>query len=389
MARKNANGEGNIRQRPDGTWEARVSLLDGKRKSIYGKTRKEVHEKLTGIIADRDRGMPIQTDERQTVGEWLTSWLEQIRPTLKPRTLVRYEGEVRNHLIPAFGALRLTKLTPQHLQRLYGDLLSRDYAPASVAHLHAVIHKALEAAVRFDLVPRNVADRVSAPSARTRREMATLTATQVKTLFTTARGERLEALYVLAVTTGMRLGELLALAWSEVDLDGGTLRVTHSIHHGREGAWQLTSPKTAKGHREILLLPEAVAALRAHRARQLEERLAAGQDWHEHGFVFTRRDGEPIRGTHVLEHYFRPLLKRAGLPPIRFHDLRHTAATLMLSESTNPLVVSQVLGHADIAITLGVYGHVTSDMQRSAATNLRRALFGKHAGTSTNQANQS
>jgi integrase len=375
MAGKRGNGEGTIRKRPDGYWEARITLPSGKRKSLYGETRTEVAQKLTAAKRDRDQGLPVALDERETVGQYLTSWLETIEPTVKPRTWTRYEGEVRNHLIPVLGAVRLSKLSAQHIQSLYSDMQREGYAPATVAHLQAVIHKALDVALRQGRVPRNVADLVTAPSPRKdRREMHVLKHSQAQALLDAAQGERLEALYVLALSTGMRLGELLALRWVDVNLDAGTLQVNHSLHFEESGVWKLTTPKTAKGQRHIRLIPTTLEALREHRASQLGERLHAGPDWQEHDFVFTRADGQPLRGTHVLVRHFRPLLVRAGLPAIRFHDLRHTAATLLLSQGINALVVSQMLGHSDIAITLGIYGHITSDMQTDAAATMERLL---------------
>jgi integrase len=376
MARKHGNGEGSIRQRLDGLWEARVSLPDGRRRSIYGKTRADVSAKLTATTRDRDQGLPIVTDA-QTVEAYFTHWLATIQPTVKPRTYVRYAGEIRSHLVPAMGRVKLAKVTPQHLERLYADLLQRGLAPASVAHLHAVVHKALTTAHRQHLVPQNVADLVTAPSARKhRREMQVLSAEQANVLLVAARGDRLEALYVLALSTGARLGELLALRWGDVDFGSGVLEIAHSLHYDAGGAWALTSPKTAKGKRRIELTEGALRALKQHERRQKAERLAAGPAWQDHRFIFTRATGEPLRGTHILERQFRPLLQRAGLPPVRFHDLRHTAASLLLADGVHVLVVSQLLGHSDISMTLGVYAHLNPTMQRTARTSMERLLVG-------------
>lgn len=287
---------------------------------------------------------------------------------------------IRNHIVPAFGSTALARLSAVQLQALYAAMLREGFAPATVAHAHAVIHKALKTALRLGHFTRNVADLVSAPSARKhQREMVSLTPEQAHTLLDAARGERLEALYVLAVSTGMRLGEMLALKWEAVDLDGAILDVRHTLHHEAAGAWRLTTPKTAKSRRRIDLPSLAVEALRAHRTRQLEERLRAGEGWEEHRFIFTRNDGEPLRGTHVLERHFRPLLRRAGLPAIRIHDLRHTAATLLLSEGVNIKAVSETMGHSDIAITLGIYGHLLPTMQKDVTRAMDRVLGARQA----------
>jgi len=223
------------------------------------------------------------------------------------------------------------------------------------------------------LVPRNVADLVTPPRS-TAREHRVLNQEHAQTLLLAAREDRLEALYTLALTTGMRLGELLALGWEDVDLDAATLQVRQTLYHDKAGVWRLDTPKTDYSRRRNDLGRVTVEALRRHRARQAAERLAVGEAWADHGFVFTRGDGAPLRGPHVLERHFLPPLKRAGLPPMRFHDLRHTAATLMLLGDVRAKVVSEMLGHSNVAITLGLYSHVTPTMQKDAAATMDRLL---------------
>jgi integrase len=379
MAGKNrGNGEGTVTQRKDGRWEARLTLTDGRRKCLYGKTRAEAARRLAVAIRDQEKGVSFARDERQSLASYLRSWLETLRPpTLKPRTWGRYESDVRVHLIPALGSTRLLKLSAQQVQAFYAAKRREGrLAPASIAHLHAVLHSALEQAERLGLVPRNVADLVKAPRPSAEHEMHVLTPEQAQTLLDAASGDRLEALYVLALTTGMRLGELLALRWRDVDLDTATLHVLHTLHHEQFGAWKLTRPKTAKSRLRIALTPRAVEALHSRRVRQAEERLALGEAWADHGFIFTRQDGEPLRGTHVLERGFHPLLQRAGLPLIRFHDLRHTCATLLLVQNVPAKVVSELLGHSSVAITLDRYSHVLPSMQQSAAAAMEQVLKG-------------
>ena len=368
---RKGNGEGNIRQRSDGRWEGRLALPNGRSKSLYGRTRAEVARRLAAAIRDRDHGMVVALDERQTVGQYLAAWLETIRPTVKPRTHQRYELAVRVHLIPALGGVRLARLSAQQVQGLYAAKLTAGLAPATVAHLHAVLHRALRAAERLTLVARNVAELVSAPRPQ-EHEMHVLTFEQAQQFLEAARGDPLEALYALALTTGMRQGELLALQWEDVDLDGRVIHVRHTLQHGSAGTWTLGTPKTAKSRREVELNPSTVEALRAHRTAQLEARLAAGPLWQDHGLVFTRGDGEPMRGTHLLQRHFHPFLKRAGLPMIRFHDLRHTAATQLLLLGINSKVVQERLGHSNVGITLDRYSHVLPGMQRDAALAMER-----------------
>jgi len=200
--------------------------------------------------------------------------------------------------------------------------------------------------------------------------MRVLTPQQARKLLSSIDGDPLEALYVLALTTGMRRGELLALRWSEIDLEAGFLQVRWTLQHLVGGVHVLTPPKTARSRRKIKLTVRAIKALQAHRTRQIALRDAAKEAWYEEGFVFTTAIGHPIRGNHILQRNFAPLLVKAGLPAIRFHDLRHTAATLLLLRGIHPKVVSEMLGHSTISMTLDIYSHVLPDMQRDAVDAL-------------------
>ena len=407
---RRGRGEGSIRQRSDGRWEARLTLPEsGGVKSFYAKTRPEARAKLTAALRDMDLGAPLVKDERLTVERYLADWLERKRADLRPRTHRRYR-ELMAHVSRAVGGLALTKLTPTRLDRLYSTLqkppagvkaadaakgaASVDGTPSAegqagaglssttVHHIHVTLRQALDDAERLGLVARNAADQVRGPRMR-QSEMHTLDLAQSRELLTAARSERLEALYVLALTTGMREGELLALRWRDVDLDkleAGELQVRGTLVYVPGDGHHIGPPKTARSRRRIDLDPEAVAALRRHKARQAQERLAAGAVW-AHGavapdLVFCNEIGGPLDAVGLLRNRFHPLLERAGLPRIRFHDLRHTAATLMLLQGINPKVVSERLGHASVAITLDRYSHVLPSMQRDAAKVLGRALFG-------------
>lgn len=388
MAKKNANGEGNIRQRPDGMWEARVSLPDGKRKSVYGKTRKEVHEKLTEVTGLRNRGVPVQTDERLTVGAFLIDWQTRVRPTIRASTWRRY-CQLLQRVRDTLGNVTLTRLAPEQVEALYAGLLSgevknsrqtKPLAPATVRQLHVILHHALDDALRKGKVSRNICEFVANVPRVPRHENQTYSFAQVRTLLQAAQGDRLEALYVLAVTTGMRQGELLALKWQNVDLDGATLHVRATVAQTAAGKYTFSEPKTARGRRRIPLQPIAVEALRRHRARQNEERIALGAAWRDQGLIFTDALGELLKGPQVLRAQFYPLLARAGLPRIRFHDLRHTTATLLLQLEKHPKMVSELLGHSTISITLDTYSHALPDMVRGAVDDLGRALAGTDSG---------
>ncbi|MEX0750747.1 MAG: tyrosine-type recombinase/integrase, partial [Dehalococcoidia bacterium] len=339
---KRANGDGSIYQRKsDGRWSASISLPNGRRKHFLGKDRDEVVRKQRAALKGQDDGLPI-VSERQTVAQYLKRWLAGAKPTIRERTWVRYEQYVRLHLEPKLGKLSLTKLSPQHLQNLYADRLEAGLSPTTVHHLHATIHRALEQAVKWGLVARNVADLVDPPRIA-RHEIRTLSPEEANGLIDAARGDRLEALYIVALTTGLREGELLGLRWRDVDLDAGGVEVRGSLQRVPSG-FIIAEPKTSKSRRRVGLTEDAIAALRRHRTRQSEERLRLGPAWEKtHDLVFTDESGKPIDATKFLRNSFAPLLKRAGLPPMRFHDLRNTAATLLLGRAIHTKIVSEML----------------------------------------------
>jgi integrase len=368
---KRGNSEGSITRRSDGRWKARITLPDGKRKSFYAATRQKAARRLAEALRDRDRGLPV-LGERQTLAQFLTAWLEMVKPTVGVGTWKSYEEIVRLHLMPVLGSYALAKLTPQHVQALYARKLEAGLSTTTVHHIHASLHAALESAVSLDLVARNVADRVTPPRMR-RHEMAVLTPEQSRAFLIAIHADELEALYVLALTTGMRQGELLALKWRDLDLDGGWLRVQSTIRKLR-GQFVYAPPKTKRSRRGVALTALGIEALRRHQLRQAAARSAAGSAWHDMDLVFTDALGEPLEGRYVLRHYFRPLLHRAGLPVIRFHDLRHTTATLLLAQGIHPKIVSEMLGHTTIGITLDTYSHILPAMQREAAHTLDRLL---------------
>ena len=373
MPKRRANHEGTIYKRQDGRWVASVTLPGGRRKSFYGTTRQEVAQKLTLGLKARLDGMPLPSEQLK-VGRYLQEWLQSTQHSVRPSTWRRYEQLLRIHAIPALGTLSLTRLEPHHIQKLYTDCLTQGLAPATVRQLHAVLRRALGQATKWGTVARNVAALVSPPRVK-RHEITPLTAAQARALLDAAQDARLEALYALALSTGMRLGELLGLRWQDVALDAGILKVEHTLLRLRDGL-QLTEPKTARSRRRIALTPQAVDALRQHRARQAAERLHLGAAWEDHDLVFANEIGKPIEAGNLLRRSFWPLLAKARLQRIRFHDLRHTAATLMLQQGVHPKVVSELLGHSSIGLTLDVYSHVIPDMQQHAVAVMHALLKG-------------
>jgi integrase len=372
-AKKRANGEGSISQHPDGRWWARLTLANGKRKAFYGRTRKEVQQKLTAALRDQQQGLPV-VGERQTVAQFFARWLEDTaKHRVRPSTFRRYEEFTRLRVVPTLGKLPLAKLTPQHLSHLYAAQLDGGLSPRTVEFLHRTVHAALKEAVQWGLIARNPAAAVKAPRPKPP-PIRPLDQTQAAALLAAAEDDPLEALYVLAIMLGMRQGELLGLQWADVDWEAGRVQVRHTLQWRKGGEWSLDEPKTGHSRRTIRLPATALQALRAHRARQAEQRLAVGPAWDDHDLVFCNALGRPIEPTNLLHRSFKRLLDRSKLSRIRFHDLRHTYATLALRSGVLVKVVSETLGHASIALTLDTYSHVLPDMQDDAATRMERLL---------------
>jgi integrase len=267
--------------------------------------------------------------------------------------------------------MKLAKLTPPHVRGLYRSKLDAGLSAHTVRYMHVVLNKALSQAVADGIIPRNVAAGVKAPQPRSE-EIRPLNREQVRALFEAVAGHRLEALYIVAVTTGLRQGELLGLRWADVNLEAGTLQVRRTLSEARSGRI-FESPKSGKG-RNVRLTRLGLAALRAHRKAQLEERMRLAGLWQDNGLVFPSQVGTPLSGRNLHRHY-KALLERAGLPQsTRFHDLRHTCATLLLRQGVNPKFVQELLGHGDVSLTLNVYSHVLPDMGDQAATAMDDVL---------------
>ena len=282
--------------------------------------------------------------------------------------------QVRRHIVPALGRIQLKTLSPAHVQGLYRSKLDAGLAPSSVRYIHAVLHRALKQALRWGLVPRNVTEAVDLPKLVSD-EVDALNPEDARAFLDAARGDRFEALYVVAVTTGMRRGELLGLRWTDTELDGtARLRVGRQLQRMRDGSGlQFVTPKGGKG-RTIRLPVRTVEALKAHRARQAEEKLKAGSLYEDSGLVFATEVGTPLEPSNIDRRSFKPLLEKAGLPDMRFHDLRHTCATVLLSEGVNAKFVQELLGHADIKLTLGTYSHFLPSMGDQTAAAMENAL---------------
>jgi integrase len=323
-------------------------------------------------LARLDEGLTFDA-ENLLLGEYLDRWLEAtMRGSIRKSTYDRYEGAVRVHIKPALGRLKLDKLSPAHLQGFYRNRLDAGCAPASVNKLHTVLHKALSQAVAWRMVPRNVAEAVRAPRPAPE-EMRPLSTEETRMFLQAARDDRLEALYVLAVTTGMRQGEMLAIKWQDIDMKNATLSVRRTLTRSG-GRLLLGEPKTKKSRRTIHLTEAAVRALREHLSRQIEEIERLGDLYSDDGLVFTSEVGTLVNPSNLRQRSFARLLKRGGLPTIRFHDLRHTCATLLFSRGVHPKHVQELLGHATVAITLDIYSHVIPGIGDQTARAMEDAL---------------
>lgn len=379
MGSRRGHNEGSIYQREsDGKWCAVVNLgyADGrrKRKSIYGKTRKEVAEKLKVALRDQQQGLPVAV-ERQTVAQFLDRWLaDVVRGSVRPRTHDSYAQLARLYLTPALGRHQVAKLEPRQVQAALNDLRARRLSARTVRSARAVLCQALGQALKWGLVARNVAALTEAPRVE-RHEFQILDPDQARRFPDAVRGDRLEALYAVALALGLRQGEALGLRWQDVDLDAGALHVRVALQRRVKEAPRLVEPKTRRSPRTLPLPKEVAAHLRAHRARQLEDRLRAGQVWQGDawGLVFATAIGEPL-DDRILRYRFKILLERADLPRIRFHDLRHSCASLLVAQDVHPRLVMEILGHSEIGTTMNIYSHVIPDAMREAVGALDRLL---------------
>lgn len=389
MSKAKKTGEGKRRGDHEGTisyrekekrWEGRYSVqtvAGPKRRVVYGKEFEECRAKLTQAIADRDRDLIFEAEDL-TLEEYLEWWLKgPAKKNIRPTTYARYAQLARGHVIPALGRLRVKKLTPLHLETLYDAKLDDGLSPRTVNYMHTTVSKALRYALAKGLVRNNVASLAEAPQPKSP-EMMTLNGTQVKAFLEAAKGHRMEALWILALATGMRKSEILGLKWEDVDPDAGIVIVRRGLTLHPDGSIVLDDPKRFASKRRIEISPRVAAVLKDHRTRQLEEQLRTGPGkWRDEGFVFTSRWGGHLHPNNLYTAYFLPLREKAGVPPIHFHDLRHTYATqALLLPTAKVKVVSETLGHKDIATTLRTYAHVLPGMQREAAEAFDSVLFG-------------
>ncbi|HEX6685789.1 MAG TPA: site-specific integrase [Candidatus Limnocylindrales bacterium] len=402
--RTRANGDGTVYQRKDGRWEAAGYVLaqgnTRRRVRVYGTNRSEALAKLTEKIAASNRGLPLPSAQG-SLSAYLTHWLENIAVHhLRENTHTRYAACVDRYLIPGLGKKKLTKLTAKDVRTWLNQLRTtcqccahgidtrRDQprccaagqcchkllSPLTLTYIHSVLKSALEHAVREEEIPRNVARNVRIGTPRPRR-FEPLTADEARQFLAATRGHRLHALFELALHTGLRKGELLGLRWEDLDLDAGTAAIRRTLQRTSAGGLTTLPTKTRASERRIALPSRCLHSLKLHREQQQREREAAGTTWQHDGHVFTTVQGRPIDPTN-LTRAFTTLLRKASLRRIRFHDLRHATATLLLEQGVELVVIKELLGHAHIGVTATVYAHVRLRLQHNAIDALSTALDG-------------
>jgi integrase len=389
-----------------------------RRKAIYGRTRRQVADKLPKALQIAAQG-GVMPDERKTVERFLETWLEQKRGRLRPREWSTYEQAVRLHLVPGLGRMTLAKLTPTAIDAWFRSHQEAGASTRAIRYARSVLRAALNQARRWRLITDNAAELVEAPR-HTTREIQPLTPDQARALIDSVKGHRLGAIVSVATAAGLRLGEALGLSWLDVNFDTGTLSVRQALERsGGDSAarrcligqrralrvrltaapkrsaerreirkeleeqrkeWRkvrttlhVTEPKSARSRRTIKLPAVVASALKAHRTAQLEERLAAGKYWEDSGLVFTSPIGTAMEPRNVSRE-FTGMLAAANIPHVRFHDLRHTAATLLLAQGVDPRTIMETLGHSQISLTLNTYAHVLPALQSAAADKMHAIL---------------
>jgi integrase len=334
-----------------------------------------VQQALTKALSELDAGTFVMPGAKMTVAKFFDNWLASRKTGVRIRTYERYRSRAQKHIIPTLGRTLLDKLMAMQVQALLDKKFADGLSARSVLGIRILLAAAWKQAMRWQLVPRNVAELVNVPRVENQ-EMRVLSPEQARTFLTACRGEPLFPLWLLALSSGLRRGEMLALSWADLDLDRGTLLVRRSISRSQTAGLVISEPKPSRGRRTVRLSEPIVVALRTHRTRQLERRLSAGPDWKEADYVFTSSIGTPIDAK-ALAHVFTALLEKAKLPRIRIHDLRHSAVTIALAEGIHPKSVSAMLGHSRISLTLDVYSHSLPTLQVEAADKMAKALTGR------------
>lgn len=365
MAKKiRGRNEGSLSQRDNGRWRAQVSQDDGRRISRDFQTKADAQAWLRQIQGELEQGFDYQ-GSKTLLQNYLEGWLETCRISLRPKTAYDYGMTLQKHVFPQLGQITLKELTPARVERFYARLLEAGAGARTVRLVHSILHRALERAVLHGLLTRNPTTDATLPRYK-QAEMQVLDETQVNQLLVAAIGSPYEALYHLAVKTGLRQGELIGLKWADLQWASGRLLIKRQVQEVRGAGRIFQEPKTRSGRRTILLGEGTLQVLRQHLQRQALQRAFAGPRWQDNDLIFPSSIGTPLSPSN-LRLDFQRIIRLAGVPRVRFHDLRHTAASLMLNNGIPVIIVSKILGHSKPSITLDIYGHLYNEMQGEAS----------------------
>ena len=371
MARRRGNQEGSIYQRKDGRWAASI-VMDGKRITRYAKTRAKANDRLQEVQRQQHQGLT-PLPQRMILGDYLHDWLRDV-VTLRnrPKTLDGYQSLVKRHIVPAIGAIKLAKLQPRDVQMMEAGMLARGLSANTAHHIHVVLRKALQDAIRGKLIYHNVCDAVQPPSPG-RYEVKLPKPEHVQRILVEAQGGEYGSALRFIAMTGVRRGEAVALKWENVDLDRAVVSITETAQRIGRGGIQVSSTKSAAGRRGIALDADTITKLRDHRGRQLLRQVEDGDRWQDSGLVFPGVHGR-ILDPSVLTRNFERLARSVGCPGVRLHDLRHHHAAGLIRAGVHPRVVMERLGHCSASFSMQVYGHVSEGMQSEAAAAFAKQM---------------
>jgi integrase len=373
MAKIRSRNEGSIFRRPDGKWRAQVSI-DGRRLSFTAQTKKEGLAWILETKNQIDSGLTFQATGT-TLKEFLDEWLTTVSSSSSKGTYFSYSWTVQKRILPYIGNVNLMELRPDRIQRFYNFLQKEGLSAHAVSITHKTLRVAMSHAVKLRLIGRNPCSGTTPPKPE-QTEMKFYDDCQVRSLLKTAKdiADKFYPLYYLAIHTGMRQAELIGLKWEDIDWSLSTLQVKRQVRHFKGASYAFLEPKSKSGTRTIFLGKQALEILRNHKREQEQLINSAGPDWSSLDLVFPSGVGTPLTASNI-RRAFRKLLAVSGLPKIRFHDLRHTAASLMLNHGIPVLIVSKRLGHSKPSITLDVYGHLIPSRQEEAAQLMDDLMF--------------
>ena len=375
--KRRGHNEGTVYYEPDrDRWVAEVSIGPGKRKKFRFKTKQEAIKKKNEALRELER-KTLATGPQRKLGDYLEDWIENVhKDNLRISTYVKYKKHIK-YIVSDLGEIWLQKLTPEQVTRFYTKKIKDGLSSKTVHGIHGVLKLALDNAVRWNYVSKNVCDLVKPPRVVSR-EVVPLDIEQARMLLESVREHRLEVLLTMAIVTGMRRGELLALTWSNIDFERHSLQVVHTVDYIPKYGYVQTEPKTKAGKRLIRLPAFLMDMLKAHRVQQEEQRSKVGTAWENRDLVFPDLKGGYFNPNYLLR-VFKKILENAGVPHMHFHDLRHSAATILLCMGINIKVIQSLLGHSDISITLGLYSHLLPTMQQEVVDKWDEA-FGNNDG---------